>query len=130
MAGVRSKPVLRVRKSGALLVAALIALVGAVPLASIRWELTPVLLVPLAAALWAWRAGTDVFADRLKVRALVGSTEIAWSRVAEMAPDTRGRVSALLDNGNVIRLTGVTRANLPAVLTAGGQQISAPEPPD
>jgi hypothetical protein len=108
----------------------LIALVGAVPLASIRWELTPVLLVPLAAALWAWRAGTDVFADRLKVRALVGSTEIAWSRVAEMAPDTRGRVSALLDNGNVIRLTGVTRANLPAVLTAGGQQISAPEPPD
>ena len=130
MAGVRSKPVLRVRKSGALLVAALIALVGAVPLASLRWELTPVLLVPLAAALWAWRAGTDVFADRLKVRALVGSTEIAWSRVAEMAPDARGRVSALLDNGNVIRLTGVTRANLPAVLAAGGQQISTPEPPD
>jgi hypothetical protein len=128
MAGVRSKPVLRVRKSGALLVAALIALVGAVPLASIRWELTPVLLIPLAAVLWAWRAGTDVFADRLKVRALIGSTEIAWSRVAELAPDDRGRVSALLDNGNVIRLTGVTRANLPAVLAAGGQQLNSPEP--
>ena len=126
----RSKPVLRVRKSGALLVAALIALVGTVPLASIRWELTPVLLIPLAAVLWAWRAGTDVFADRLKVRALVGSTEIPWSRVAEMAPDARGRVAALLDNGNVIRLTGVTRANLPAVLAAGGQEISTPPPPD
>lgn len=130
MTGVRSKPVLRVRRSGALLVAALIALVGAVPLASIRWELAPVLLIPLAAVLWAWRAGTDVFADRLKVRALVGSTEIPWSRVAELAPDPRGRVAALLDNGNVIQLTGVTRANLPIVLAAAGQQVSSPPPPD
>jgi hypothetical protein len=130
MAGVRSKPVLRVRKSGALLVAALIALVGTVPLASVRWALTPVLLIPLAAVLWAWRAGTDVFPDRLKVRALFGSTEIPWSRVAELAPDARGRVAALLDNGNVIRLTGVTRANLPAVLAAGGQEIDSPSPPD
>ncbi len=121
---------LRVRRSGALLLAALIALIGAVPLASLRWELTPVLLIPLAALLWAWRAGTDVFPDRLRVRALFGSTEIAWSRVAELAPDARGRVAALLDNGNVIRLTGVTRANLPAVLAAGGQEISTPAPPD
>lgn len=121
---------LRVRRSGALLVAALIALVGAVPLASIRWELAPVLLIPLAAVLWAWRAGTDVFADRLKVRALVGSTEIPWSRVAELAPDPRGRVAALLDNGNVIQLTGVTRANLPIVLAAAGQQVNSPPPPD
>jgi len=122
--------VLRVRKSGALLVAALIALVGAVPLASLRWELTPVLLIPLAAVIWAWRAGTDVFPDRLTVRALFGSTDIRWSRIAEMAPDARGRVAALLDNGNVIRLTGVTRANLPAVLAAGGQEISTPPAPD
>jgi hypothetical protein len=107
-----------------------IALVGTVPLASLRWELTPVLLIPLAAVLWAWRAGTDVFDDRLRVRALAGSTDIPWSRVAELAPDARGRVSALLDNGNVIRLTGVTRANLPAVLAAGGQEISTPPPPD
>ena len=121
---------LRVRKSGALLVAALIALVGTVPLASLRWELIPVLLIPLAAVFWAWRAGTDVFPDRLTVRALFGSIDIPWSRVAEMAPDARGRVAALLDNGNVIRLTGVTRANLPAVLAAGGQEISTPPPPD
>jgi PH (Pleckstrin Homology) domain-containing protein len=130
MAGVRSKPVLRVRRSGALLVAALIAFVGAVPFASIRWELTPVLLIPLAAVLWAWRAGTDVYPDRLRVRALAGSTEIPWSRIAEMAPDSRGRIAALLDNGNVIQLTGVTQANLPAVLAAGGQEISTPPPPD
>ncbi len=124
------KPALRVRKSGALLVAALIALVGTVPLAGTRWELTPILLVPLAIMVWAWRAGTDVYPDRLKVRALFGSTVIPWERVAELAPDDRKRVAALLDNGNVIRLTGVTTANLPAVLKAAGQQLSTPAPPD
>ena len=124
------KPALRLRKSGALLVAALIAFVSTVPLAGARWELTPLLLIPFAVGVWVWRAGTDVFPDRLRVRALFGSTEIPWSRIAEMAPDERGRVSALLDTGTVIRLTGVTAANLPAVLSAGGQQISTPPPPD
>ena len=124
------KPVLRVRKSGAVLVAALIAFVGTLPFAGARWELTPILLIPFAVWLWAWRAGTDVFADRLRVRALVGSTEIPWSRITEMAPDERGRISALLDNGNVIRLTGVTAGNLPKVLAAAGLQHLANPRPD
>jgi hypothetical protein len=127
---VSQKPALRVRKSGALLVAALIAFVGTVPLAGARWELTPVLLIPLVIGVWAFRAGTDVFPDRLRVRALIGSTVIPWSQVRELAPDARGRVAALLDTGGVIRLTGVTTGNLPAVLRAGGQQVSSPPPPD
>jgi hypothetical protein len=124
MSGVRKKPVLRIRRSGALLVAALIALVGTVPLAGARWALAPILVIPLLALIWAWRAGTDVDRDALRVRALFGSTVVPWSRVAELAPDRHGRMSALLDNGNVIRLTGVTTANLPAVIAAGGQQMS------
>ncbi|HEU4348946.1 MAG TPA: PH domain-containing protein [Actinoplanes sp.] len=139
MAGVSQKPSLRVRKSGALLVAALIAFVGALSIAGVRWELTPVLLIPLGVGLWAWRAGTDVFPDRLRIRALLGSTEVPWSRITELAPDRRGRVSALLDNGSVLRLTGVTKENLPSVLAAAGQQvdtgtddseISSPRSPD
>ena len=118
------KPVLRVRRSGALLVAAMIAFVGTTPLAGARWALTPILLIPVCAAVWAWRAGTDVYPDVLRVRALFGSTTLPWSRIAELAPDRRGQVSALLDNGNVIRLTGVTRANLPVVIAAGGQDLS------
>jgi hypothetical protein len=127
---VSKKPVLRVRKSGALLVAALIAFVGTVPLAGTRWALAPILLIPLALGVWSWRAGTDVYPDRLRVRALFGSTVIPWSRVSELAPDARRRVSALLDNGNVIRLTGVTTANLPAVLAAAGQDLSSRPVPD
>jgi hypothetical protein len=34
-------------------------------------------------------------------------------------------VSALLTDGKVIRLTGVTTANLPAVIAAGGQEMDA-----
>jgi hypothetical protein len=125
MADVRKKPVVRIRRSGALLVAALIAFVGTVPLAGVRWTLAPILLIPLLALVWAWRAGTDVYPDELRVRALVGSTVIPWSRITELAPDRQGRVAALLDNGNVIRLTGVTRDNLATLIAAGGQQVSA-----
>jgi Bacterial PH domain len=112
------------------MVAALIAFVGTVPLAGARWELAPVLLIPFAVGLWAWRAGTDVYPDRLRVRAVFGATDVPWSRITELAPDQRGRVSALLDNGNTIRLTGITTANLPSVLAAAGQDVSTPPPPD
>jgi hypothetical protein len=115
---VRKRPVLRVRKSGAALVASGIAFVGTVPFAGTSWALAPVLLIPLGALAWSWRAGTDVYLDELRVRALFGGNRVPWSRVTELAPDQRGRVSALLDNGNVIRLTGITRENLPLVLAA------------
>ena len=121
------KPLLRVRKTGALLVAAVIAFAGAIPVAGAKWELTPILIIPAAVFVWAWRAGTDVFADQLRVRALFGSTRVPWERIAELAPDQRGQVSALLDNGNVIKLTGVTQDNLPRVLAAGQQELSNPQ---
>lgn len=124
MRNVSRKPALRVRKSGALVVAALIAFVGTVPLAGASWQLAPIILIPLAILLWAVRAGTDVGPAGLRVRALLGSTDIAWDAVQEFAPDGRGRVSALLNDGNVIRLTGVTTANLPAVIAAGGLELN------
>jgi hypothetical protein len=121
MADVRNKPVLRVRRSGALVVAALIALVGTIPLAGAKVSLTPILLIPLLVLVWAWRAGTDVYPDRLRVRALFGSTTVPWDRIVELAPGQGRQVSALLDNGNVIRLSGVTADNLPRVVAAGGK---------
>jgi hypothetical protein len=120
---VSRKPLLRIRKTGALLVAAMIAFVGTVPLAGASWAFSPLLLIPAACFVWAWRAGTDVYADELRVKALVGSTRVPWQRITEMAPDQRGRVSALLDNGNMIRLTGVTTGNLERVLQAGGHEV-------
>ncbi|MDI6097736.1 PH domain-containing protein [Actinoplanes sp. NEAU-A12] len=118
-------PVLRVRKSGAVLVAALIGLVGTIPIAGSSWARTPLLLIPIAVLAWTWRAGTDVYPGELRVRALIGGSRVPFGRIAELAPDERGRVSALLDNGNVIRLTGVTRDNLPLVLQASGHPVAA-----
>lgn len=118
-----SRPALRIRKSGALVVAALTALVGTVPFAGARWQLAPLILIPLTVLIWTLRAGTDVGPAGLRVRALFGSTDIPWSRVDTLAPDGRGRVSALLNDGKMIRLTGVTRDDVPKVLAAGGQEM-------
>jgi hypothetical protein len=127
MGGVSSRPVLRVRKSGAVLVAALIALVGTAPVAGSSWALSPLFLIPIAVLVWSWRAGTDVYPGELRVRALFGGSRVPFTRITELAPDRQGRVSALLDNGNVIRLTGVTRENLPMVLKASGHPVAVGE---
>jgi hypothetical protein len=121
---VTASTALRFRQNGAILVAVLIAFVSTVPVAGAGWVYAPVILVPLVIGLWAWRSGTDVDAAGLHVRAVLGTRSIAWARVAELAADPRGRVSALLTDGNVIRLTAVRAADLPAVVTAAGEQLA------
>ena len=120
---------LRFRQNGAFLVAVMIAFVGTVPLAGARLAFAPLILVPLAIGVWAWRSGTDVDQAGLRVRALFGTRSIAWSRVAELAADPRGRVSALLTDGHVIRLTAVRATDLPAVMAAGGPGPAAQQTP-
>jgi hypothetical protein len=121
---------LRFRQSGAILVAAVIALVSALPLAGARWYLLPLLAVPLLVLLWAWRSGTDVGGDALRVRAVLGTRTVRWDDVAELAADPRGRVSALLTDGTVLRLPGVTARDLPAVVAASGHPLPAPTLPE
>jgi len=116
---------LRFRPPGAILAAAIVAFVGAIPLAGIAWYLAPVLLIPLLVIVWGWRAGTDVDASGLRVRAVAGRREVPWSRVAELSADRRGRAAALLTDGRVIRLTAVSRTDLPAVIAVGGQRPDA-----
>ena len=45
------------RQHSGLTIAGLVAFFGAIPFATSRWYLVPVLLVPLAVAVWAWRSG-------------------------------------------------------------------------
>ncbi|SDY56830.1 PH domain-containing protein [Micromonospora pattaloongensis] len=104
--------------------AAVVAFFGALPLATARWYLLPVLLVPLAVALWAWRSGTDVDDRGLRLRAVAGSHRIPWSQVAELGPDPRGRAAALLTDGRTVVLPAVRAADLPRVIAASGQQIT------
>ncbi|MEU5828597.1 PH domain-containing protein [Micromonospora tulbaghiae] len=114
----------RFRHNQAILVAAIVAFIGALPLASARWWLLWVLLVPLAVAVWAWRAGTDADARELRLRALVGQRRVPWNRVAELAGDARGRAVARLDDGEVVVLPAVRATDLPRLVAVTGQELS------
>ncbi|BCJ66871.1 PH domain-containing protein [Polymorphospora rubra] len=107
----------------AILVAAIVGFVGAIPLASVSWFLAPILLVPLALAIWAWRAGTDADAAGIRTRALLGNRRIAWSQIRELAADRRGRAMALLTDGHAVGLPAVRAADLPRLVEASGSRL-------
>ncbi|MGC4819008.1 PH domain-containing protein [Micromonospora sp. DT63] len=113
----------RFRYNQAVLAAAVIAFVGALPLANARAYLLPVLLVPLAVGVWAWRAGTDADARELRLRALFGQRRIGWDRVVELATDARGRAVARLDDGQQVLLPAVRGTDLPRLVSATGQTL-------
>jgi len=113
----------RFRHNQALLAAAIIAFICALPLASARTYLLPVLLVPLAVGLWAWRAGTDADARELRLRALAGQRRITWDRVVELGTDPRGRAVARLADGEQVVLPAVRGADLPRLVSATGQTL-------
>ncbi|WFE49925.1 PH domain-containing protein [Micromonospora sp. WMMD1155] len=113
----------RFRHNQAILAAAIIAFIGALPLASARSYLLPVLLVPLAVGAWAWRAGTDADATGLRVRALAGQRRIAWDQVIELVTDERGRAVARLDDGQQVTLPAVRGTDLPRLVAVTGQSL-------
>ncbi|MET8907204.1 PH domain-containing protein [Micromonospora sp. NPDC004551] len=113
----------RFRYNQAILVAAIVAFIGALPLATARWWLLWVLLIPLALGVWAWRAGTDADARELRLRALLGQRRVPWGRVAELTADPRGRAVARLDDGETLVLPAVRAADLPRLISATGQEL-------
>ncbi|MCW3839669.1 PH domain-containing protein [Micromonospora yasonensis] len=115
---------LHFRHNQAILVAAIVAFIGALPLATARWWLLWVLLVPLAVAVWSWRAGTDADTRELRLRALVGQRRIPWERVAELSGDARGRAVARLDDGELLVLPAVRAADLPRLISATGRELT------
>jgi hypothetical protein len=115
--------VVRFRLNAALAVAAFVATLGSIPLASQRWYLVPILLIPGSVAVWAWRAGTDVDTEGVRVRALLGSRFVPWTGVTGLRVGERERVYAGTTGGGELRLTGVNAADLPRVVEASGQEL-------
>ena len=62
------------RQSSAVPLAALVALLGASALATQRWWLSPLLLVPIAVFCWGLRSGVDADAESLRVHADLAPT--------------------------------------------------------
>ncbi|MER7419676.1 PH domain-containing protein [Micromonospora peucetia] len=118
-----SSGTIQFRHHQAILAAAIVAFVGALPLAGARWYLLPVLLVPLAVAVWAWRSGTDADSHELRVRALLGQRRISWDRVVALAADPRGRAVARLDDGQRVPLPAVRGTDLSRLVSVTGQAL-------
>lgn len=118
-----SSDTIRFRHNQALLVAAVVAFLGALPLAAARWFLLPVLLVPVALGGWAWRAGTDANSQGLRLRALAGQHLIRWEQIVELGADADGRAVARLTDGREVRLPAVRRDDLPRLVAVTGQNL-------
>jgi len=116
-------PMLRLRHSPAITVAAVISMIAGTSLARWAVELLPLLIIPLVVAVWGWRAGTDADAEGLTVRAALGSRQIPWSDVSELITDARGRVCARLGSGKAVTLPAVSAADLPRLVAASGQDL-------
>ncbi|MFU8850374.1 PH domain-containing protein [Micromonospora sp. SL1-18] len=115
---------IRFRHNQAILVAAIVAFVGALPLATASWWLLWVLLIPLSVIVWSWRAGTDADPRGLRLRALAGQRRIPWDQVAALAGDARGRGVARLDDGELLVLPAVRAADLPRLVSVTGHDLS------
>ncbi|WDZ87339.1 PH domain-containing protein [Micromonospora cathayae] len=116
---------IRFRHSQAIVAAAIVAFIGALPVANARWYLAPVLLVPLAILVWSWRAGTDVDRREVRVRALLGQRRLPWERIVSLAVDPRGRAVARLDDGGQVLLPAVRGTDLPQLVAVTGQPLTA-----
>ncbi|HEY9388465.1 MAG TPA: PH domain-containing protein [Mycobacteriales bacterium] len=118
--------VTRVRMTrSALLVVAFLALCMS-PVALARPWLAVVFLVPATLAAWVLRAGVDVDADGVTVRAVLGVRRVGWDDVAGLALTRRGEVRLALRNGRTVRLPVVRTRHLAALSVASGGRFEAP----
>jgi len=115
------------RRSAALAVAAGITVIGGIPLLAESVWFLPILSVPLAITIWAWRAGTDVDERGFTVRALFGRRRVSWEAVDGLVTDGAS-VQARLANGHLVPLDAVRPADLPRVIKASGQDLQTDGP--
>ena len=98
------------------LAAVLVLTLGALPLALSSPYLALVLLVPVAALGWVLRARVTADASHLEVCNGLGVQRLAWDDVAGFHVPDRGPVTLLRHSDKPLRLTAVSRRELPRLL--------------
>jgi hypothetical protein len=117
----------RYRYNVSILVAGVVMFCGGMALATSRWWLAPVLLVPVTMIVWGLRAGTDVDERGLRLRALVGSRWLEWTEINGFTRHG-DRILVTLASGRAVPLPAVNPDDLPALLRASGQPSDVPVP--
>ena len=83
-------------------------------------------LIPLGVAIWSWRAGTDISATGITVRAALGRRKLPWSEITEIRATEP--VQAVLASGAAVTLTAVPARDLPKLAAvASAAAASGPE---
>jgi hypothetical protein len=127
-------PTTKFRYNVSIAIAGILALFGAIPLATsgfggdgqpwYAYPLLIILIIPIAAIVWGWRAGTDANAAGVLVRPLgLRAHPIAWTDIVGIVPQGRKVFAALADD-RAIPLPAVARGDIPGLVAASGQQIS------
>jgi Bacterial PH domain len=119
----RRPPTRQFRYPSAITVGAVIAMIAGLSVATWQPWLLVLLLVPLAIAVWSWRAGTDVDPDGLTVRAALGRRRLPWSQVVGLETGADRRVSAVLSSGGRVALTAVKPTEVPHLVEAAGGRL-------
>jgi hypothetical protein len=99
-----------------MLAVVLVMAVSALPLAFSSTWLLPVLLVPVGALAWVLRARVEADPTQLRVCNGLGVRRVAWDDVRGFQVPPRGPVRLLTDDAPPLRLTAVTRRELPQLL--------------
>ncbi len=125
----RSRPLAKFRYSAAITIAAVIALIGSIPLAATRWWLAPVALIPIVIGLWSWRVGVDADAAGVRVRSVFAARRIPWADIEGFTTGD-GKVQAVLRSQRVVPLPAVRPADLPRLVAAAGRPLVPAAPDD
>ncbi|QSB13640.1 PH domain-containing protein [Natronosporangium hydrolyticum] len=120
-----SDPGLQFRLHRGRAVAGIIVIISLCTLLPVSGWFALLLVPPVAWTSWVLRAGTDVDADGLRVRALFASRWLPWSRIESVRSESPDRVVAALTTGGQVPLTAVTAADLPrlAQLAPGASPV-------
>jgi hypothetical protein len=113
-----------------MLPAVLVLTLSVIPLATARWWLAFLFVLPLLALLWVRRVGVDVDPDAVTVRAVLGRRRIAWADVAGLQAGRRGDLWLVLRGAGRLRLPVVRARHLPLLAAASGGRIPDPAAPD
>ena len=122
-------PRYRFRHNVAVPIAAGVAFVGTSALATQRWWLLPLLLIPLAALWWGVHSGVDIDTQGLHVRRWWGSRLITWERLRGFSIEGL-KLQAELTDDTVATLPSLTPAHGPVLATLGTEYLSRIAPDD
>jgi Bacterial PH domain len=121
-----SEAVTRIRFTRAAWPALVVLAICVVPLAGASPWLSVLYVLPIAVGAWVQRAGVDVDAGGLTVRALLRSRRIGWAEVAGLRPGPRGELRVVLASGRQVRLPVARLRDLPVIAAASRGRIASP----